>query len=554
VVHRDLKPGNVIVGRYGEVYVMDWGLAKTSESATEEPDSGAAAAESTGPLLSGRTSHQTTTHQTIYGAAVGTPFYMSPEQAAGKHDQLDSRTDVYAIGAILYELLANRRPYGGKAGQTGFDVIELVLAGPPQPIREVNRKASRELAAIAHKAMQRKKEDRYQSAMDVAGDLRAFISQRVVSAYRTGIITRLNRWIARNQSVTIAGTLTLLSIIGALVVVMVMQQSNRDAILKKIEELVDLVAQKDEANSQAAVAQRNARGLSFVRHSQQQREMGDVELASLLALEAENLQPGSQATESLYAAAAELVPGVELKGATDTATDLVWNADGSRIVTIHFDGLGYIWDPQRSQPLAQLVNRQRCRFTAAVFSDDGQSIVTVGGDGTLAVWDAETGIRLRSIDVGAPLTQEPDDYDRPDLLDVACCLNDHTVVLMTSHQKIHMFDLNTGREIAVLDPRQADVEGQAAEDRSLTVMQVSPDRRTLVTGCTDGQLLIWNLQEQKLASAVQGNQQPVHSISFSPDGTQFVTCSGGGEEWSRTDSGPAELWSVASGERVRQVL
>lgn len=158
VLHRDLKPDNVMLGKFGEVQVMDWGLAKIQGQATVlEP----VAVESGRP------------GETRIGAVAGTPSYMPPEQARGAHDELDARTDVYALGAILYEILNGVAPY------TGRDALSKVLAGPPNPLqaRATGRRKTpgpelpAPLRRIVARAMAREPAERFQDAQAMAGAL-----------------------------------------------------------------------------------------------------------------------------------------------------------------------------------------------------------------------------------------------------------------------------------------------------------------------------------------------------------------------------------------------
>ncbi len=123
VVHRDLKPANVMVGEHGEVLVVDWGLAKVRGQRDRAAEAGDLDVVVTDRSSSGGTA-------TKMGAVAGTPAYMPPEQARGEIDRIDARSDVYALGAMLYEILAGRAPYEGASAQA---VLRMVLAGPPEP-------------------------------------------------------------------------------------------------------------------------------------------------------------------------------------------------------------------------------------------------------------------------------------------------------------------------------------------------------------------------------------------------------------------------------------
>ncbi|MBL8863079.1 MAG: SUMF1/EgtB/PvdO family nonheme iron enzyme [Planctomycetes bacterium] len=183
VVHRDLKPANVLLGAFGEVYVVDWGLARERGSPAADASDGA------DPPPDGL--------DTRHGDVLGTPAYMPPEQAAGSGGELDPRLDVYALGAVLWHALTGRPPY---AGGSGRDVVEAVLAGPPAPLARAAPHAPAELAAIAEKAMARDPRQRYADVRALAEDLRAFLAGRVVRAHRTGALPELVKWCQRNRA------------------------------------------------------------------------------------------------------------------------------------------------------------------------------------------------------------------------------------------------------------------------------------------------------------------------------------------------------------------
>ncbi len=199
VIHRDLKPANIRVGSFGETYVMDWGLAKITAGASLASDSeGTSADEPLEPL------------HTIAGTVVGTPAYMPPEQAAGETDTLDARADVYAMGAILYQVITGAPPYSEKSG-TAEEIVERVRSAPPRPLEEAAPRAPVELVAIAQRAMMRDPDQRYPSMIEMASDLRAYLEDRVVQAHRTGAIAELRLWIRRNRAT--AASLALLFVV-----------------------------------------------------------------------------------------------------------------------------------------------------------------------------------------------------------------------------------------------------------------------------------------------------------------------------------------------------
>jgi len=196
VIHRDLKPANIMVGAYGETYVMDWGLARVlSSPASESRLSGLANATSGWTVERERQEPVT-----LDGDVLGTPAYMSPEQARGRLSDLGPHSDVYALGAILYELLAGHAPYTEPGAPAApHAVLGRVLAGPPPALAERAPEAPAELSAICEKAMAREIPERYRGMAELAGDLRAYLEHRVVSAYESGPVAELRKWIGRHR-------------------------------------------------------------------------------------------------------------------------------------------------------------------------------------------------------------------------------------------------------------------------------------------------------------------------------------------------------------------
>ncbi len=215
VIHRDLKPANVLIGAFGEVTVLDWGLAKVRGEkisvAVDLPDAAQELREGMlgdeRPLLRSQPEPQEVPEDlslTRPGKRYGTPLYMSPEQARG--DEVDERTDVFNVGSILYEMLALKNLVWG---QTVEEVLEQVLERPtPKPSDEAPwwREVPDELEAICLKALEKDPAGRYASMEDLAEDLIAYRANEPVSAARYGWFTRLRRWQQQHRSsVAVAG-------------------------------------------------------------------------------------------------------------------------------------------------------------------------------------------------------------------------------------------------------------------------------------------------------------------------------------------------------------
>ena len=211
IIHRDLKPSNVVVGEFGETVVLDWGLAKNLSEAEDEADI-------SDQLIANDVLNDLTevaggtSAQTVVGNSIGTPAFMSPEQALGDLDKIDQRSDVYGLGAILYELLTNEPPYQGDKAST---IIDQVIQGKLRDPLVVNPLASSPLAAICMKCMQKIPADRYASVDKIITDLHCYIADEPVSVYRDKWHERTSRWVRRRKVSTAVVIVTLLtSIIG----------------------------------------------------------------------------------------------------------------------------------------------------------------------------------------------------------------------------------------------------------------------------------------------------------------------------------------------------
>jgi len=199
VLHRDLTPANVRIGTFGEVHVIDWGLAKVLGR-----DPPAAPRPPSPPPRGLRRWRRHRDHDvppaTMYGTVLGTPSYMPPEQAEGRLDEMSPRSDVYAIGALLYHLLTGVAPFTSQKRTLPPErILRLVRRGKPPAIDRLNRAAPPELVAIAQKAMQRDLANRHPDMPTMAADLQAWVDGRVVPTYESGMWATLRKLVHRNR-------------------------------------------------------------------------------------------------------------------------------------------------------------------------------------------------------------------------------------------------------------------------------------------------------------------------------------------------------------------
>src|SRR5438309_686734 len=170
ILHRDIKPGNILLDKNGEPHLTDFGLARLVEA-----------------------------ESTITGTleAMGTPSYMAPEQAAGEHTKVSKATDVYGLGAVFYQLLTGHPPF---AGGTTYETIKLLLETEPRQPRRLNPKVDRDLSTICLKCIEKDPKRRYSSALALAEDLEHWLKHEPVLARRSGIFIRGRKWVRRNPT------------------------------------------------------------------------------------------------------------------------------------------------------------------------------------------------------------------------------------------------------------------------------------------------------------------------------------------------------------------
>lgn len=203
-VHRDLKPANIMLGDYGETLVVDWGLAKQLDSDHDGEAQKEEAAEAVPmPLSQGEINT---------GGAVGTLLYMPPEQAAGAGELIAPASDVYALGATLYHIVAGLAPFQKRKDLKHADIIKRICNGEVPSASEVNPSVGKALNAVCEKAMKKQPTDRYASARELANDIERYLADEAVSVLPDNLFTAGNRWMRKHRGITNAVGISLLVI------------------------------------------------------------------------------------------------------------------------------------------------------------------------------------------------------------------------------------------------------------------------------------------------------------------------------------------------------
>jgi len=365
VIHRDLTPSNILVGAYGETVVIDWGLAKDlsaglSDDEDGEPDRAAhSAANLTG-----------------VGAVIGTAAYMPPEQAHAV--PVDERADVYALGAILYHLLAGEPPY---RAPTTREVLRAVKTGPPRPVEQLAPHAPRDLVSIVTKAMARDPNDRYPTARELTEELKRFQTGRMVEAHAYSQAERVVRFARRHRGALVVTALAtiVLGVFGAAAVSRVLRSG--------AEARAQVTTLLEERGRMELLAGNPLRALAYL-DAAHDRSADTASLRFLIA----------NAIREIDAFERDLECGGEVG-------TFSLSPDGTRLAAACQTD-AKVWQLSDGTPIATLgpVPAAVGAFDEVLYSHDGHTLATWGTDHKARLWNAKTGSLLATFDHGASLT------------------------------------------------------------------------------------------------------------------------------------------------------
>jgi len=504
VLHRDLKPSNVMLGKFGETLVVDWGLAKSIERTERETH--AEQDELTLRPVSG-----SSVQATMHGTTMGTPQYMSPEQAKGQLDRVGTASDVYCLGATLYCILTGRPPLAG-VSDIG-EVLRRVALGDIQSARSLAGYVPSTLDAICHKAMSLHAEDRYSSALALAADVESWMADEPVQGIRESLGRRLGRWERRHRTfIRVSGlaliTVALVSIAAALGVNTARQRAEdrrRQAVsLGQIAE-----NRKQEADRQRDAFRRLTtrltldRGLSLLENNQR---VGLLWLARSLQGASEQNDPFEPAIRANLAAWTQLVHRLRACLEHQGPVRLVaWSPTGGSVATGSDDGTARLWDPVLGTPLCPPLQHAG-PIRGLAYTRDGNSLATGSEDRTARLWNARSGLPRG----------EPMRHHGP-VTSVAFSPDDMTLVTASGDGMVRVWDAGTGQ-----------LRGQPlTHGKPLQTVLVAPDGNTVVSLDEQGSAVIWDLAAHKLRANLQGDRDYIKALAFSPDGTRLAC---GGED------------------------
>jgi tRNA A-37 threonylcarbamoyl transferase component Bud32 len=377
VIHRDLKPANILLGPYGETLVVDWGLAKVVGRGEAAIRSGAA--EATLQPRSGSGSSET-----LPGTALGTPAYMSPEQAEGRLDQVGPLSDVYSLGATFYCLLTGKPPLEGEVGE----VLRRAQRGEFPPPRGVNQRLPPALEAVCLKAMATMPADRYPSPRALAEDIEHWLADEPVTAHGEPWHARLARWGRRHRQAVATAAVLLLAAVVALAV---------GTVLIRREQL-QTQQQRDLAEQRADTLDRQLY-INRVNLAYRECLANNIAVAEQLLDRCPVSRRGWEWHYTRRLCHLESVTiGGEIekddRGAVDQSRPVLAIApDGKRIASLA-GSMVILWDPASGREVGRL--RGSGPYFCVAFRPDGRWLAA-GGKGMITLWEVETRNVVRTI-------------------------------------------------------------------------------------------------------------------------------------------------------------
>jgi eukaryotic-like serine/threonine-protein kinase len=482
ILHRDLKPSNILIDPLDQPRITDFGLAKRLDIDED---------------------------LTRTGQVMGTPHYMSPEQARGRRGEVTVASDVYGLGAVLYHLLTGQPPFLAESLEGVFDQV---LHREPLRPGLLSPRVPRDLETVCLKCLEKDPRRRYPSAQELADDLARFAHGEPVHALPVTTVQRLRRWCRRKPA--LAASIAALHLVAAAGLAGILWQWGRAQ-----QHATEETAQRRRAEGAVTLLElQRAEDLL----EKDESVMGVAYLARILRQRPTNPIAAQRLLSALTQRDFVLPVGAPLQhGKKVNYTE--FSPDGRRVVTASLDSTARVWDARTGQPAGgPMLHSNAVRY--AHFSPDGQCLVTVADAPAALLWDTATGRPI-----GHPMRHD-------ERVRFAQFSPDGRLLVTASDDRTARFwNAHTG------EPRLSPLRHAAP----VRWVWFSPDGRWIVTLPTDGTASVWDAASGQAAGKPLVHGAVVNTAGFSPDSRWVVTAS---------DDGTARVWEVATGEPVTEPL